>query len=306
MPPIFTHRIHNQPGFHTDLYDTIKGDNINLTRFIRSNRNGQNDTIFIEGNTRYFPGKYGYDSKKKQFNKELLNSSTNETDYNSFDRLQKLIANDGQYIVPENTLQKKQQGGQLNMDEKQLQEAFIQFLAKKTGAKNQKELETAIQKMGEDGVKAAYQEFMQLIQQQQAQYAKLGAKLNYMKTLRGQCPEGYELSYYKVGGKMCKKCMKKKQDGGEMPEDPIDQFKCGRKMKKKPAKKLDGGDIDYDKCGGKTKKKIKKKEEGGGLNSTYDPNSFDKMTLAKCGTKLKEACKGMKMKTSDKKWKPKK
>ena len=175
---------------------------------------------------------------------------------------------------------RKQQGGQINMNEHQLQQAFIQFLAQKTGAKNQQELETAIQQMGEQGLQAAYQEFMQLLQQQQVQAAKFGAKLNYIKSLRGQCPEGYEISYYKVGGTLCKKCMKKQekmQNGGNMPEDPIEQFKCGKKTKK-----------------------TKKKEEGGELNSTKNPKAFSKMALAKCGAKLKEACKGVKMKDGDK------
>ena len=46
-----------------------------------------------------------------------------------------------QFIKPA----KKQQGGQLNMNEQELQQAFIQFLAQKTGAKTQQELEAAIQ-----------------------------------------------------------------------------------------------------------------------------------------------------------------
>lgn len=200
------------------------------------------------------------------------------------------------------------------MNEQQLQQAFIQFLAQKTGAKTQQELEAAIQQLGEQGLQQAYQEFMQLLQQQQVQAAKFGAKLNYIKELRGQCPEGYEIQYYKSGGHLCKKCMKKQvmQEGGDVPQNPIDQFKCGRKMKKdkkaqggsidlekcggkakKPQKKFEGGDINYDKCGGKAKKKTKKKENGGELNSTFNPNSYSKMTLAKCGAKLKEACKGM-------------
>ena len=197
---------------------------------------------------------------------------------------------------------KYQQGGQLNMNEQQLQQAFIQFLAQKTGAKNQQELEAAIQQLGEEGLKQAYAEFMQMIQQQQVQAAKFGAKLNYIKSLRGQCPEGYEISYYKVGGTLCKKCMKKQQemkDGGQVPKNPIDEFKCGRKMKK-----AQGGAVDFEKCGGKTKK-TKKKEEGGELNSTKNPKAFSKMALAKCGTKLKEACKGMQLNKCGKKLKKK-
>ena len=179
------------------------------------------------------------------------------------------------------------------MNEQQLQQAFIQFLAQKTGAKTQQELEAAIQQLGEQGLQQAYQEFMQLLQQQQVQAAKFGAKLNYIKELRGQCPEGYEIQYYKSGGHLCKKCMKKQvmQEGGDIPQNPIDQFKCGRKMKKD--KKAQGGSIDLEKCGGKAKKKTRKKENGGELNSTFNPNSYSKMALAKCGAKLKEACKGM-------------
>ena len=151
---------------------------------------------------------------------------------------------------------KKQQGGQLNMNEQELQQAFIQYLAQKTGAKTQQELEAAIQQMGQEGLQREYQEFIQMIQQQQVQRAQRGAKLNYLKQLRGECPEGYEMQYYKVGGKVCKKCMKKKcQEGGNVPSDPIDSFKCGRKMKKKE----EGGSfVPFDKCG----KKMKKCEDG--------------------------------------------
>ena len=173
---------------------------------------------------------------------------------------------------------KKQQGGQLNMNEQELQQAFIQFLAQKTGAKTQQELEAAIQQLGEEGLKQAYAEFMQLIQQQQVQAAKFGAKINYIKKLRGQCPDGYELQYYKSGGQLCKKCMKKQvmQDGGGLPQDPIDQFKCGRKMKKKKCEA--GGTVDIDKCGAKMKKK--KCENGGFI-------PFDK-----CGKKMKKKQEG--------------
>ena len=179
---------------------------------------------------------------------------------------------------------KKQQGGQLNMNEQELQQAFIQFLAQKTGAKTQQELEAAIQQLGEEGLKQAYAEFMQLIQQQQVQAAKFGAKINYIKKLRGQCPDGYELQYYKSGGQLCKKCMKKQvmQDGGDLPQDPMDQFKCGRKIKKKKCEA--GGTVDMDKCGAKMKKK--KCENGGFI-------PFDK-----CGKKMKKKQEGGNLETS--------
>lgn len=209
----------------------------------------------------------GYDTFKK---------STNPTKDNSIPK----FIDPKQFTKPA----KKQQGGQLNMNEQELQQAFIQFLAQKTGAKTQQELEAAIQQLGEEGLKQAYAEFMQLIQQQQVRAAKFGAKINYIKKLRGQCPDGYELQYYKSGGQLCKKCMKKQviQEGGNVPQDPIDQFKCGRKMKKKKCEA--GGTVDIDKCGAKMKKKkcenggfipfdkcgkkMKKKQEGGGLETS--------------------------------------
>lgn len=208
-----------------------------------------------------FSGPSNYDTFK-----DLAKPSTYRNLYDTFKQLIK--------STKEPT--KKQQGGQLNMNEQELQQAFIQYLAQKTGAKTQQELEAVIQQMGQEGLQKEYQEFIQLIQQQQIQRAEKGAKLNYIKQLRGECPEGYEMQYYRVGGKVCKKCRKKKcEEGGNVPTDPIDSFKCGRKTKKCEQ----GGTIDFAKCG----KKMKKKEEGG----SFVP--FDK-----CGKKMKKCEDGKK------------
>lgn len=120
------------------------------------------------------------------------------------------------------------------MNEQQLQQAFLQYLMQKTGAQNEQQLEQVVQQLGEDGLKQAYAKFMQEMQQQQVQAAKFGAKLNYIKKLNGQCPEGMEMHYYKQGGRLCRKCMQAKQNGEEKetPSNPIDAFKCGRKIKK--------------------------------------------------------------------------
>lgn len=125
------------------------------------------------------------------------------------------------------------------------------------------------------------QAVVQQMQGQQAQRAQKGAKLNYIKQLRGQCPEGYELEYFKKGGQLCKKCVQKQkmQQGGDIPQDPIDAFKCGRKMKKKE----EGGSIDVAKCG----KKIKKDACG------------SKVKLDKCGSKMKKHELGDKITEND-------
>lgn len=140
---------------------------------------------------------------------------------------------------------KKEQGGQLNMNEQQLQQAFLQYLMQKTGAQNEQQLEQVVQQLGEDGLKQAYAQFMQEMQQQQIQAAKFGAKLNYIRKLNGQCPEGMEMYYYKQGGRLCRKCIQAKQNEEEIeyPSNPIDAFKCGAKMKKKQQ----GGDLETSK-----------------------------------------------------------
>ena len=65
--------------------------------------------------------------------------------------------------------------------------------------------------------------------------ASKGTKLDYIKMLHGQCPEGYEMTYFKLGGKVCKKCQKieeackgkKMKCGGESPV--VSEFKKKRK-----------------------------------------------------------------------------
>lgn len=111
------------------------------------------------------------------------------------------------------------------------------------------------------------------------QSAANGAKLNYIKSLRGECPEGYELGYFKQGGQICAKCVEKKEKVGAIPFKPmsgekgtkvVNEFKKDFKKKKGYPKKELGGQLisneellDFFKCGGKTKKKAKKDCSGG-------------------------------------------
>lgn len=79
-------------------------------------------------------------------------------------------------------------------------------------------------------------EFMNMLQQSQQKgtpAAAKGAKLNYIKELKGICPEGYLAK----GGK-CKPCeAKMKQNGGGM--DPVKSFKNDRMKNPKD------NEIDY-------------------------------------------------------------
>ena len=128
----------------------------------------------------------------------------------------------------------------------------------------------------EQVLEQALTQFLQEIQG--AQKARLGAKLNYIRSLKGNAPEGMDIEYYKCGGQVKKKFVKKNACGSKgMAAVKAFKDKCGSKMKKKSCKEF-GGEIQSDKCGSKMKKS--KKEFGGEI-------LFDK-----CGSKMKKkSCK---------------
>lgn len=90
----------------------------------------------------------------------------------------------------------------------------------------------------------------QQIKQQQAQMAEKGAKLQFIKSLRGICPEGEQLTYMLKGGVMCPVCKK----GAKAPENKRQEF--FKREPKTPLAKC-GCKAKMDKCGGKAKMKKK-------------------------------------------------
>lgn len=130
------------------------------------------------------------------------------------------------------------------MNQEELQKAFLAFLEQEANSKNI-DVQTYAQQLGKEGIKEKFQEFIQMLQQQQSIKAKLGAKLTYYKSLKGSCPEGEELVYFKKGGRICKACQKKAQSMQEgKPMNAVEEFKNKRK-------------VNLDKCGSKMKKKKK-------------------------------------------------
>lgn len=111
----------------------------------------------------------------------------------------------------------------------------------------------------------------QQMQGQQAQMARFGAKLNYIKHLRGECPSGMEMQYFKKGGRICKQCVNKNSNGGDLPkkQNPVEDFKNNRD-KQNPNDNKRTPKPMLQKCGGKTKKKkacggVKLRMQEGGL-----------------------------------------
>lgn len=103
------------------------------------------------------------------------------------------------------------------MDE-QLQQQIIQLVqaAMQGDQKATQQIQQIMQAAQQGNQEAAQvaqmiQYVAQQMQEQRVESAKFGAKLNYIKSLRGQCPDGYQTEYFKSGGKVCKKCVAKQK-----------------------------------------------------------------------------------------------
>ena len=133
------------------------------------------------------------------------------------------------------------EGGLLKFEDRGMLEDFKKWLYQKLQNGELKESDLSKGKLAQ-----LYQTFIK--EQQGVQTAMNGAKLNYINKLNGKCPQGTHLSYYRIGGTLCKKC---EADAYNESSDPIKAFKqkCGGKVKKAAKQK----------CGGK----VKKKELGG-------------------------------------------
>ena len=128
------------------------------------------------------------------------------------------------------------------MNEQELQLAVIGYImATKKQPKSEQEVQAIAQEVA--GMKQSnpqqYQQLVQMGQQAQqqqagAKVAALGAKLNYIRKIKGLCPEGEELVYMKQGGRVCPVCQKKRQEKVEMNQkgNAITKFKDSRKEDK--------------------------------------------------------------------------
>lgn len=96
-----------------------------------------------------------------------------------------------------------------------------------------------------------------------------GAKLDYINQLNGKCPQGMHLSYYKIGGTLCKKCEADKHNENK---DPIKAFKekCGGKVKKHEI----GGEVDDKNKKPQNKSKLVKKPVTKPTNSKPGPKDL--------------------------------
>lgn len=133
-------------------------------------------------------------------------------------------------------IKKHQQGGNMEQDIQTQVKQLVQAVA--AGDQQAAEQVKQIMQAAEQGDQQALQ-IAQMIQaeiESMKTSAKLGAKLNYIKQLKGDCLEGEELVYFKKGGMICSKCEKKHEQvvaakGKKL--NAIEEFKKGRKSCKK-------------------------------------------------------------------------
>lgn len=133
-------------------------------------------------------------------------------------------------------IKKHQQGGNMEQDIQTQVKQLVQAVA--AGDQQAAEQVKQIMQAAEQGDQQALQ-IAQMIQaeiESMKTSAKLGAKLNYIKQLKGDCLEGEELVYFKKGGMICNKCEKKHEQvvaakGKKL--NAVDEFKKTRKSCKK-------------------------------------------------------------------------
>lgn len=174
---------------------------------------------------------YAYTGSQRKALRKALNSG------------QDIEAIFNQWIQNNRPISYNAEGGSLEGTTKeQMMKDFKQWVAQKlqNGELEKSDLED------QKKLEQLFQSFVK--EQQGVQTAMNGAKLNYINKLNGKCPQGTHLSYYRIGGTLCKKC---EADAYNESSDPIKAFKqkCGGKVKKATKQK----------CGGK----VKKKELGG-------------------------------------------
>lgn len=99
------------------------------------------------------------------------------------------------------------------MDEKKLQQEFIQFLSKKLNAKDEQDLRDKVKNLSQDELDKYYEKFTEM----KLRAGAHGTKLQYFRQLKHQCAEDEELVYFKKGGSVGCGCVKKAQAGTTVP-----------------------------------------------------------------------------------------
>ena len=237
------------PTFHSDDYDDYPNvsppspsENICYKYPVINNFNRSQVRAFMSSKGL---DPYAYTGGQRKALRKALNSGQDiEAIFNQWNQNNQPISYNAK-----GGLLKFQNGG---ATQDQVMEAFKQWVTQKlqNGEIQESDLKD------QNKLKQLFQLFAK--EQQGVQTAMNGAKLNYINQLNGKCPQGTHLSYYRIGGTLCKKC---EADAHNESSDPIKAFKqkCGGKVKKKEL----GGEMDN-----KKSKLVKKSQSKPGVKTS--------------------------------------
>lgn len=161
-----------------------------------------------------------------------LNITSKTSAYYDYDNYKDLMNMMNRYIQRSKQggimqINKFQQGGAQPNIHQQVKQLVKQVASgDKEAAAQVKQIMEAAKKGDEKALELA-----QLIEQeiQALRKAKQGAKINYIRHLKGKCPEGEELVYFKKGGLMTCGCQKK-QNGAKLEKvNAVEEFKRRRR-----------------------------------------------------------------------------
>lgn len=180
------------------------------------------------------------------------------------------------------------------MDDKELQQEFINFVAAKSGAKTEAELNKYLKSLSKEQQTQLRNEFAKYMQEKKSKAAKKaekGAKLNYIKRLNHKCADDEELYYFKKGGKVGCGC-KKKEDGGVVKaQKGVDMPWVTAFKEKQAKKKAEAAKREKELEAQRKRDEAFADDENRGYNTSATaagPGNFRKKIQKKaCGSKMK-------------------
>lgn len=248
------HKVGDASGYIKDAYYSFKqGGNIN--KFNQGNKMSTDKNTKKEK-----PAGYSFSSRTQTFTPGY--SLTNQTFFPYYvkdqDTAKKLFYQKINSSKPFNDEESKKAydrakihknagGGIMNQqnEQQELQFALMGYVvATKKQPKDDKEINMIVQQLMQlkqkdpkqynQLVQVGQQAYTQMNNQKNAQLAERGSKLNYIRRLKGLCPDGQETYFFKDGGMIksgCKPCMAKAQKGQELKKkgNAVQDFKNKRK-----------------------------------------------------------------------------
>ena len=216
-------------------------------------------------------------------------ASTNDQDRTEYNILQKRF-NEAKAVSS------KQQGGTMNQQQG-IEQQVVQLVQAAASGDQQansqiEQIMQAAQQGNQEAIQIAQiiQKVIQTMKQQKGIKAALGAKLDYINKLKGNCPEGEELVYMKQGGRVCPVCQKKAekaQKGTELEkkrQNTVKQWKADRAKAKDEAARDSVAINKYN----DQETMINKGHKGKFKNGVWTPNRKEYTKKNACGAKMKK------------------